>query len=84
MKFDWAPRLMISKEEFATLDNAMKLCRDMDVATTMDDYDEYEDDRPYGCDICPKRATCSKLANECVFTVAHKALEEIIDIAVIK
>ena len=84
MKFEWTPRLMISKEEFATLDNALKLCRDMDIATTCDEDTDFEDNHPYGCDICPKRATCSRLAKDCVFTIAHKALKEIIDMAVVK
>ena len=80
MKFETNPQLILSKEEFTTLDNALKLCRDMDTATSIDDY--Y--DRPCGCEICPKNAKCSRMAHECVFTVAHKALKEIIDMAVIK
>ena len=84
MKFDWTPRLIINKEEFATLDNALKLCRDMDVATTIDEDTDFEDNQPYGCDICPKREACSRFAKDCVFTIAHKTLKEIIDMAVIK
>ena len=80
MKFEWTPRLMINKDEFTALDNAMKLCLDMDEATTA----VGDCDRPYGCDICPKRVNCGRTAHECVFIVAHKALKEIIDMAVIK
>ena len=85
MKFELNPTMVVTKEEFATLDNAMKLCRDMDAATTASlDYDDYEEEQPSGCDLCPKRWTCSKLATECVFTIAHKTLFEIINMAVIK
>ena len=84
MKFEWTPRLMISKEEFTALDSALRLCRDMDEATSSDVYGEYEENAPYGCDICPKRVKCNRMADECVFVVAHKALKEIIDMAVVK
>lgn len=84
MRFDWIPRLTISKEEFITLDNALKLCRDMDMATSIDENVDFEDNQPYGCDICPKRETCSRFSKDCVFTIAHKTLKEIIDMAVIK
>ena len=84
MKFELTPRLMISKEEFATLDNALKLCRDMDAATSIYEDTDFEDGHLYGCDICPKKWKCSRLAKECVFTNAHKTLKEIIDMAVIK
>lgn len=80
MKFELNPTMILTKEEFDTLDNALKLCRDMDVATTYDDYV----DSMSGCDICPKQGSCSKMAKDCVFFVAHKALKEIIDMAVIK
>ena len=84
MKFELNPTMTLTKEEWETLDKALKLCRDMDMATTANlDYDE-DEEQPSGCDICPKRWTCSKLANDCVFTIAHKALAEIINMAVIK
>ena len=83
MKFELNPTMTLSKEEFFTLDSALKLCRDMDAATSyIPDYDEEE--QASGCDICPKRWACSKLATECVFTIAHKTLAEIINMAVIK
>lgn len=84
MKFEFNPKLIVSVQEWEILDKALKLCRDMDAATTYDEDTEFEDGHLYGCDICPKRATCSRLAKECVFTTAHKALKEIIDMAVIK
>ena len=84
MRFEINPQMIITQEELVILDNALKLCRDMDAATTFNGYDEDNEDSPSGCDICPKRWTCSKFANECVFIVAHKALKEIIDMAVIK
>lgn len=81
MKFELNPTMVLTAEEFVTLDKALKLCRDMDTATSCgDDYD----DRPYGCAICPKQADCTQMANECVFAVAHKTLKEIMDMAVIK
>ena len=85
MKFELNPTMVLTKEEVETLDKALKLCRDLDAATTATlDYSCDEEIEPCGCDICPKRWTCSKLANECVFTIAHKTLKEIIDMAVIK
>ena len=83
MKFELNPTMVLTQEELVTLDQALKLCRDMDAATTCD-IEDYEQDKPTGCDVCPLWSKCSKLANECVFIVAHKALKEIIDIAVIK
>ena len=83
MKFELNPTMVLTKEEFKTLDKALKLCSDMDTATTFDPY-EADDGELSGCDICPKRWSCNKLASECVFTVAHKTLKEIIDMAVIK
>lgn len=80
MRFEINPQLILEQEELLALDSSLKLCRDMDAATSIDDYD----DRPCGCEICPKRVKCSRMAHECVFTIAHKALKEIIDMAVIK
>ena len=81
MKFEVNPQLIITKDELKTLDNALKLCRDMDAATAYaDDYD----DRPHGCEVCPKKGNCSKLCNECVFVIAHTALKEIMDMSIVK
>lgn len=83
MKFELNPTMILTKEELGTLDNALKLCRDMDLATSIDNCIEYEDNLPHGCEICPKRNACNKRVNECVFIIAHKALKEIIDMAVV-
>lgn len=84
MKFELNPTMVLTKEEFDILDDALKLCRDLDNATTYYyDGNNYEEE-PSGCGICPKRVTCNKMAHECVFTVAYKSLKEIIDMAVIK
>ena len=80
MKFEINPQLILDREEFTTLDNALKLCRDMDTATSIDDYD----DRPCGCEICPKRVSCSRIHHECVYVIAHTALKEIIDMSIVK
>ena len=80
MRFEINPQLILTMGEWKTLDNALTLCRDMDAATSIDDYD----DRPCGCEICPKKAKCSRMAHECVFTVAHNALKEIIDMSIIR
>ena len=83
MKFELNPTIILTKEEWKTLDNALKLCRDMDDATTYA-LEDYEEDKQSSCDICPKRRTCSRMANECVFVIAHKSLKEIMDMAVVK
>ena len=84
MRFELNPTMVLTKEELEILDKALKLCRDLDAATTYDEDTEFEDGHLYGCDICPKKWKCSRLAKECVFTNAHKTLKEIIDMAVIK
>lgn len=83
MKFELNPTMVLTKDEWETLDNALKLCRDLDVATSFIPED-YEEDKPSGCDICPKRWTCSRLANKCVFTIAHETIKEIMEMAVVK
>ena len=80
MRFELNPTMVLTKEEHEILDKALKLCRDLDEATSYIP----EEEELSGCDICPKRWTCSKMANECVFTIAHKSLKEIIGMAVIK
>lgn len=85
MRFKCEPQLILTKEEFDILDNALKLCRDMDCATSYDsaDYDE-ENEGMGGCNICPFRGQCSMCANVCVYAVAHHTLKKIIDVAVVK
>ena len=73
MKFETNPQLILSLEEFETLDNALKLCRDMDCETGAN-----------SCSCCPKKGECSGFVTECLFSIAHKTLKEIIDMAVVK
>ena len=83
MIFVTNPQLILSLEEFETLDKALKLCRDMDNATTAY-YDETNYVGVQGCDACPLKNNCNHLTKECVYTVAHEALKKIIDIAIVK
>lgn len=83
MRFEHNPQLFLTKDEFNTLDKALKLCQDMDKMTTAVEIDD--DDFPIGgCDLCPFKCKCSLLAKDCVYTVAHTALKKIIDTAIIK
>ena len=75
MKFETNPQLILTKNEFDTLDNALKLCRDMDEQTSLEDI---------SCEICPFQDNCSHMYVDCVYARAHRALKEIIDIAVVK
>lgn len=82
MRFEVAPKLILTKDEFNTLDNALKLCRDMDEMTVAT---EDDDGFPVGgCNLCPFKDKCSLLAKDCVYSVAHRALKQIIDIAIAK
>lgn len=83
MKFELNPTMVLTKEEHEVLDKALKLCKDMDTATTYNEYDE-DEEKPSGCEVCPKRWTCSRPASDCLFTVACKILTEIMNMAVIK
>ena len=82
MKFEINPQLIVTASERLTLEQARQLCVEMDRATTFNDDDDL--DKVGGCDICPLKNKCSRLANECVFIVAKDALQKIIDIVVIK
>ena len=82
MKFEINPQLIVSENEYGILERARQLCVEMDNATTIDDLDDL--DKVGGCEICPLKNKCSRLANECVFIVAKDALQKIIDITVIK
>lgn len=82
MRFETSPQLIITKDEFETLDNALKLCRDMDNMTVA-----MEDDDGFpvgGCALCPFKSKCNLMAKDCVYTVAHTALKKIIDTAIVK
>lgn len=83
MRFETNPQLILTEEEFDTLDNALKLCRDMDCATSFD-YNEENDESTAGCEKCPFKDMCNRLTKDCVYVVAHHALKRIIDIAVVK
>lgn len=75
MRFEIKPQLLISKDEFETLDKALKLCRDMDEKTGEPDT---------ACTMCPFKDDCSHMCSDCVYVVAHKALKKIIDVAIVK
>ena len=82
MKFETNPQLILTKDEFETLNKAFELCLDMDRQTTArEGEDGFLID---GCDLCPFKCKCNLLAKDCVYTVAHNALQKIIDTAVIK
>lgn len=82
MRFVTNPQLILTKDEFDTLNKALQLCRDMDemTATTED-----ENGFPVGgCDLCPFKDDCTHMCSDCIYTVAHTTLKEIIDVAIIK
>ena len=74
MKFEIAPKLILTKDEFNTLHNALKLCRDMDEETGGDS----------ACENCPFKDDCTHMSSDCVYETAHKALKKIIDVAIVK
>lgn len=74
MIFVTNPQLILSLEEFETLDGALKLCRDMDEETGGDG----------ACENCPFKDDCTRMCSDCVYETAHKALKKIIDIAIVK
>lgn len=83
MRFEINPQLILTVQERETLDNALKLCRDMDSMTTATEVDN--DGFPIGgCDLCPFKGKCNLLAKDCVYTVAHSALKKIVDVAIVK
>ena len=75
MKFVTNPQLILTKDEFETLDSALKLCRDMDEETGKPEN---------ACETCPFKSNCSLIANNCVYAIAHKTLKKIIDVAIVK
>lgn len=75
MRFETNPQLILSKEEFDTLNNALKLCRDMDEETGQPQN---------ACENCPFNADCTHMCSDCVYVVAHRALKKIIDTAIVK
>lgn len=75
MRFITNPQLILTKDEFETLDNALKLCRDMDEETGKPEN---------ACENCPFKDDCTRIYNDCVYVVAHTALKKIIDTAIVK
>ena len=75
MRFATNPQLILSKDEFETLDKALKLCRDMDAETNKPEN---------ACEICPFQNDCTHICGGCVYARAHYALKQIIDVAVVK
>lgn len=80
MQFKCEPKLFLTEEEYETLSKATKLCRDMDYATSFD-YNEETNESITGCELCPFKNKCSKMANECIYTVASDCLGKILQVA---
>ena len=75
MKFITNPQLILSQDEFDTLNKAMKLCQDMDGQTSGADT---------VCLMCPFQKDCSLMCKDCTYIQVYSALEAIIDIAIVK
>lgn len=74
MRFETNPQLILTKDEFDTLNKASQLCRDMDEQTG-----GYS-----ACENCPFKDDCTHMCSDCVYVQAHRALKKIIDIAIVK
>ena len=74
MKFENNPQLILTNDEMETLNNALKLCQEMDNMTS----------GVHTCSECPLYATCSRRASDCTYIKAQDALKKIIDTAVVK
>lgn len=75
MIFVTNPQLILSLEEFEILNGALKLCRDMD---------EQTGDPDGACENCPFNKACTHMCSDCVYSRAHRALKQIIDVAIVK
>jgi hypothetical protein len=75
MRFVTNPQLILSLGEFETLNEALIICRDMDEETGKPEN---------ACEACPFQDDCTHMCSDCVYARAHKALKEIIDIAIVK
>ena len=74
MRFETNPQLILTKDEFDTLNKAFQLCRDMD---------EYTSEK--SCSKCPFDEECSrKCLEDCMYTQAQESLKQILDIAIVK
>lgn len=71
MRFENKPQLILTKDEFETLDKALKLCRDMNLELSE-------------CDMCPFQCECSHFCEKCTFDDVQDMLKKIIDIAIVK
>ena len=75
MRFVTNPQLILTKDEFDTLNRALQLCRDMDKQTGEPDT---------ACTVCPFQDDCTHLCSDCVYERAYNALHEIVNVAIIK
>lgn len=75
MRFETAPQLIITKDEFTILNNALKLCQDMDKQTS---------ESCVVCLMCPFQKDCSYMCKDCTYTQACNVLEKIINIAIVE
>ena len=73
MRFEYNPQLILTKDEFDTLNKALKLCQDMDEQTG-----------ETACETCPFKDKCSHMFSACVYARAGFALKDIIDVAIVK
>jgi hypothetical protein len=73
MRFATHPQLILTKDEFDTLNKAFQLCRDMD---------EYTSEK--SCSECPCDEGCSSRYFDCMYTQAQESLKQILDIAIVK
>ena len=73
MKFKITSKLILDEEEFNALDTAYSLVADMDEETEV-----------RSCECCPKYEKCDGMEITCAFTVARKALKEIINMVTVE
>ena len=74
MRIETNPQLILTKDEFDTLNQAFQLCQDMDNMTS----------GTAACQNCPIKDDCTRLCVDCIYIRARDALKQILDIAVIK
>lgn len=74
MRFEISPQLILTQDEFDTLDKALKLCRDMDSMTS----------GSFACTNCPITNDCTHRCGDCMYIKAQDGLKKIIDIAIVK
>ena len=74
MRFETNPQLILTKDEFDTLNKALKLCQDINKQIS----------REPVCKNCPFNGNFACMCLDCVYKQAQESLEQIIDIAIIK